>query len=275
VNKALLVGNGPKITEMTGKMTNQTQSVPPLAAPVVILSHPQMGENIGAAARSMRNFGLNEMWLIAPRDGWPNAKSTAMAAGAFAKMAPVRVFETIEEAVADLQQVYAVTARLRDMEKPVYSPDQAMKHIGVCLAEGGKAGLLFGAEASGLPNEEVANCNGIITYPVAMDFASLNLAQAVAVAAYAWQNCIQGPDLANLNPKPGVQEASRRELGGMLTQLRTELVRAGFFFPPEKEDLMMQNLQNMFGRGNLTSQEVQTFRGVIKALARGRGTDPR
>ncbi len=241
-------------------------------APVILLSHPQMGENIGAAARVMRNFGLRDLRLIAPRDGWPNEKSTALAAGAFQKMSPIRVFENTPLAISDMQMVFAVTARLRDMEKPVFSPKQAMAHMSDALASGALVGLLFGGEASGLSNEEVAACDGIITYPVHMEFASLNLAQAVGVASYAWQS-FYTEGAAGKTPISKEQSgiAQRSELEGMLRQLRQELTDAGFFYPPEKAHVMMQNLQNMFVRNQMTSQEIKTFRGVIKALAHGRG----
>ncbi|MBL4616748.1 MAG: RNA methyltransferase [Robiginitomaculum sp.] len=243
-----------------------------LLQPVIILSQPQMGENIGATARVMRNFGLLELRIISPRDGWPNEKSTAMAAGAFNLMKPVRVFEDVATAIADLQQVFAVTARRRDMEKPVLFPDKAMEKIHLTSNTGARSGLLFGAEASGLSNTEVGACDGILTYPVASDFGSLNLAQAVAVAAFAWRNSIdtQISDESE-NLAIGNALATKQELAGMLKHLEGELVSAGFFHPPEKAPVMMQNLQNLFSRAEPTAQEVRTLRGVIKALSAGRG----
>lgn len=241
-------------------------------APIVILSHPQMGENIGAAARVMRNFGLHELRLIAPRDGWPNEKATAMAAGAFAGMKPVRVFADTQTALGDLQQVFAVTARLRDMEKPVFHPSKAMDILSETQQNGGVTGLLFGAEASGLTNQEVSMCDGIVTYPIAADFSSLNLAQAIAVAAYAWTNASDG--LQPYEKKARSLDnplASKREIEGMLAHLEAELEAAGFFFPVEKQAVMMQNLGNLFARVHLSAQEVRTLRGVIKALSKGRG----
>ncbi|VAV95145.1 tRNA (cytidine(32)/uridine(32)-2'-O)-methyltransferase [hydrothermal vent metagenome] len=237
-------------------------------APVIILSHPQMGENIGAAARVMCNFGLHELRLIAPRDGWPNEKSTTLAAGAFAQMLPVRVFEDSKAAVADLQMVFAVSARIRDMEKPVFSPEQAIQKIKTSSAKPAKTGFLFGAESSGLDNAQVCLCDAVVTYPINADFHSLNLAQAVAVLAYAWRS--QGDD-ENLATGKDSAVASKAEMDGMLGQFCTELRNAGFFHPPEKEGLMMQNIQNMMIRCAPTVQEVRTFRGVIKALAKGRG----
>jgi len=241
-------------------------------APIIILSHPQMGENIGAAARVMRNFGLVELRLIAPRDGWPNENSTALAAGAFSQMEPVRVFESSLQAVADLQKVFAVTARMRDMEKPVLAPDRAANELYDIGVSGGRTGLLFGAEASGLSNGEVARCDAIVTYPVATDFCSLNLAQAVGVAAYAWRQCFEQKQKQKQQVRAlGNPLASKLEIDNMLKHLQTELSAAGFFYPVEKTVVMMQNLQNLYARTSLTSQEVRTLRGVIKALAKGRG----
>lgn len=249
------------------------QTDPSLSAPqnpVIILSHPQMGQNIGAAARVVRNFGLTEMRLIAPRDGWPNPDATAMAAGAFAQMQPVRVFDTANEALADLQYVLAVTARLRDMEKPVFGLADAMQKIGDMTRSGAHTGLLFGPEASGLDNREVVQCQGILTYDVDADFSSLNLAQAIGVAVSHWRT-FHVTDPANETRKSLSPLARGDELDGMIAHLQEELTNARFFYPPEKAELMMQNLRNMFMRADLTHQEVQTFRGVIKALSRFRG----
>ncbi|MCF6293571.1 MAG: RNA methyltransferase [Robiginitomaculum sp.] len=240
--------------------------------PVIILSQPQMGENIGATARVMRNFGLLELRIISPRDGWPNEKSTAMAAGAFNLMKPVRVFEDTATAIADLQQVFAVTARRRDMEKPVLSPDNAMEKIHAANYAGARSGLLFGPEASGLSNTEVTACDGILTYPVANDFGSLNLAQAVGVAAFAWRNSTDISGLyADENRAADNPLATKQELAAMLKHLEEELLQAEFFHPPEKAPVMMQNLQNLFARAEPTAQETRTLRGVIKALSHGRG----
>lgn len=238
--------------------------------PVIILSHPQLGQNIGAAARVVRNFGITEMRLIAPRDGWPNPDATAMAAGAFGKMEPVRVFDTAADAFTDLQYVLAVTARLRDMEKPVFGLSGAMGKINEMAAKGARTGLLFGPEASGLDNAEVALCQGILTYDVDAEFSSLNLAQAIGVAVSHWRTlCVSETTETQWQSESPL--ASSADLDGMMGHLQDELTRARFFYPPEKTELMMQNLRNMFMRADLTHQEVQTFRGVIKALARFRG----
>lgn len=240
------------------------------AEPVIILSHPQLGQNIGAAARVVRNFGLTKMRLIAPRDGWPNPDATAMAAGAFAQMQPVRVFETAAMAFADLQYVLAVTARLRDMEKPVFDLTGAMEKLSGKARSGARTGLLFGPEASGLDNAEVALCHGILTYDVDEEFSSLNLAMAIGIAVSQWRT-LRVTESGDEPQQVKSPLATGEEMSGMIGHLETELTNASFFYPPEKRELMMQNLRNMFMRADLTHQEVQTFRGVIKALSRMRG----
>ena len=230
----------------------------------VILVSPQMGENIGAAARVMGNFGLSDLRIVAPRDGWPNPAAETMSAGAFESgtVTPI-VFDTLDEAVADLSFLVATTARQRGMEKSVFHTGEAVTAL---KAHDGKNGVLFGAEKSGLPNEAIALCNAILTYPVNSGFASLNLAQAVGVFAHAWASNEAPPPAPGLNPA-----ASREALIGMMGHFEDELERAGFFFPPEKKDVMIQNLRNAFTRAGWTEQETRTFRGAVKALAIGRG----
>ncbi|MDQ7018099.1 MAG: RNA methyltransferase [Robiginitomaculum sp.] len=238
--------------------------------PAIILVRPQMGENIGAAARVMANFGLTDLRLVCPRDGWPNPKAQAMSAGAIKDTGPVRVYEDVAAAIADCSMILAVSARLRDMEKPVYGPVDGAAALRDHLRTGGGIGLLFGAESSGLNNADVALSDGLITYPVDRGFSSLNLAQAVAVFAYEWRlgrqegNNLLRPD--NLSPA-----ANKAELIGLFGHLESELDEAGFFFPPEKQTMMMRNIQNALTKARLTEQEVRTFRGVIRALAKGRG----
>ena len=222
-----------------------------------------MGENIGAAARVMGNFGLSDLRIVAPRDGWPNPAADTMSAGAFESAVTPRVFDRLEEAVTDLSFLMATTARQRGMEKQVLSTGPAVQAI---VSHPGKTGILFGAEKSGLPNEAVALCDAILTYPVNSAFASLNLAQAVGVFAHAWASADAPAEVTAVNPP-----ADRGELIGMMEHFETELDRAGFFFPPEKKDVMIQNLRSAFTRAGWTSQEARTFRGAIKALAIGRG----
>ena len=237
--------------------------------PSIILVSPQMGENIGAAARVMANFGMKDLRLVVPRDGWPNSAADTMSAGAFDWGVSVQVFETVEQAIADLSFVLATTARPRGMVKPVFDADTGVAEL---KKRAGAGGVLFGAERSGLPNEAVALSDAILTYPVDTTFSSLNLAQAVGVFAHAWG---MGDDKLNAQASDQFGDmappAKREDFDRMLNHLEDELERAGFFFPPEKKSVMMQNLTNALVRANWTQQEVQTFRGAVKALALGRG----
>ncbi|HOY77005.1 MAG TPA: RNA methyltransferase [Hyphomonadaceae bacterium] len=238
-----------------------------MSDPCFVLVAPQMGENIGAAARVMANFGLHDLRLVAPRDGWPNPAAETMSAGALPDVVTARVFDTVEAAIADCGIVFATTARPREMEKPVVDAAGAVAQMRATQA---RAAILFGAERAGLPNEAVALADAILSYPVHRGFASLNLAQAVALMAHAWA----ASEPANL-PDGFIDTvgapASREELVGMMEHFEEELDRAGFFFPDAKRAPITQNLRNAFTRAGWTAQEVSTFRGAIKALAVGRG----
>ncbi|WP_139792343.1 RNA methyltransferase [Henriciella litoralis] len=237
-------------------------------APVIILAEPQLGENIGSAARAMLNFGLTELRIAAPRDGWPNPAAEPLAAGAFDEGVEVTAFESVEAACADIGYLVAATARPRGMEKPVTNASGAVEWL---QGQARKTAVMFGNEAQGLSNNHVALCDAIMTYPVNKDFASLNLAQAVIVFAHAWGE-MQGQAGRFEGANAGVGEpASREDLIGMFEHFEYELDRAGYFYPPDKTPLMSRNLRNAFVRGQWTTQEVRTFRGAIKALALGRG----
>jgi tRNA/rRNA methyltransferase len=238
-----------------------------MTAPAFILVVPQMGENIGAAARVMANFGFADLRLVAPRDGWPNAAAETMSAGALPDVVTATVFETVEAAIADCSLVFATTARPRGMEKPVVGAGEAVARIRATPA---RAAILFGAERAGLPNEAVALSDAILSYPVNRAFASLNLAQAVALLAHALAEAdASGPPPAFADNVDA--PATREELVGMMEHFEQELDRAGFFHPEAKRAPMTQNLRNAFTRAGWTAQEVRTFRGAIKALALGRG----
>ena len=237
-------------------------------APIIILHQPQLGENIGSAARVMLNFGLPELRIVDPRDGWPNPAAEPLSAGAFEAGVKVSVFDTLEAAIGDLGTVLAATARPRGMEKQVTDAVGAVDLIG---ARGLKAGILFGGEAHGLPSEAVTMADAIMTYPVNPAFASLNLAQAVGVFCASW-GAGQGAIGRWAGEKAGVEPpAPKDDLIRMFEHLEDELDRAGYFYPPEKRDVMTSNIRNGFIRGDWTLQEVRTFRGAIKALALGRG----
>ncbi|RKQ95335.1 RNA methyltransferase [Maricaulis maris] len=234
--------------------------------PAFILHTPQLGENIGAAARVMGNFGLPELVIVDPRDGWPNDKAVTMSAGS-PVLGNARVEYRLGDAIHDRTRLYATTARPRGMEKPVMTAREAVSDMKAAIEAGETVGVMFGGEKSGLPNEAVNLADVIITLPVDRSFSSLNLAQAVAVIAYEWTAGEGAP--AEFEPVSDV--ATRQDLERMFEHFEYELDRAGFFHPPSKTPLMVQNLRNAFIRGRWTEQEVRTFRGAVKALALGRG----
>lgn len=234
--------------------------------PAVILCEPQLGENIGTAARAMANFGLWDLRLVRPRDGWPDEKAIATASRADHVIEQVRVFETLEAAIADLTLVYATTARSRDLQKAVIGPDEAGRRMAGHIAGGQKAGLLFGREKWGLLNEEVALADMIVTLPVEPAFASLNIAQAVLILAYEWR--LQSGQ-GQLPFGTGLAEtAPRSELVGLFEHLEGVLDQSGFFTTPEKKPSMVDNLRTALTRGNFSSQEIRTLRGVISSIDR-------
>lgn len=237
--------------------------------PAILLHSPQLGENIGAAARVMRNFGLKDLRLVAPRDGWPNPAAETMSAGAFEAGVTVRVCETLSEALAGISWLTAATARKRGVGKKVTDATGAAAQLQARTRGGlGQGAVMFGGEKSGLPNEAVALADEVMTYPVDPDFSSLNLAQAVGVFCASW-GALQE---VHVQPASTIDPpASRDELIGMFEHFEAELERAGYFYPPEKTPVMIDNLRAAFIRADWTAQEVRTFRGAIKALAIGRG----
>lgn len=238
------------------------------SAPAVILVNPQMGENIGSAARSMLNFGLTDLRLVAPRDGWPNPAAVTLAAGALSVVENAQVFETTEAAIADLNFVLSATARRRDIELPVMGVDGVGAKLRTFEAGGTRTGILFGPESSGLVNSDIALSDAILTYPVNPAFQSLNLAQAVNVFAFLYAAGEGVPDTFE-NPLSDV--APREDLTRLFDHLESELDAAGFFYPASKKELMRHNIRAPLTRARLTEQEVRTFRGIVKALSQGRG----
>lgn len=235
--------------------------------PAIILCEPQLGENIGSAARAMANFGLWDLRLVNPREGWPNEKAASLAAKADHVISRVQVFDTIEAAIADLSLVYATTARKRDMYKPVIGPDVAANRLRAHVGIGAKAGLLFGRERWGLNNEEVALSDAIVTLPVEAAFASLNIAQAVLVLAYEWRRAEGESAQLPFDSNFGVP-ATRAELVGLFEQLEEALDRAHFFSTDAKRPSMINNIRAMLSRGGFNEQEVRTLRGIVAALDR-------
>lgn len=240
--------------------------------PAIVLVRPQLGENIGKAARAMLNFGLTELRLVTPRDGWPNPDAGPSASGADIVLDNARVFETTEEAVADLNHVFASTVRGRDITFPVVTPGEAAKQIHETTARGARSGILFGPERSGLENEDVVLADTILTVPVNPEFGSLNLAQAVILIAYEWHNqkddtpAVQFPD--DSGPYEG--PATKEELISFLEYLEEELESRSYFFPAIRKDAMTKTLRAIFQNADLTSQEVRALWGVIKGLVRPR-----
>lgn len=247
--------------------TDSSIAIELLPTPAVILCEPQLGENIGTAARAMANFGFWDLRLVRPRDGWPNEKAIATASRADHVINQVRVFETLEEAIADLTLVYATTARLRGMQKDVIGPDEAASRLVAHIGGGQKAGLLFGREKWGLLNEEVALADMIVTLPVEPAFASLNIAQAVLILAYEWRR--QSGQAASLPFGSLLHEvAPRSQLVGLFEQLESTLDESGFFTSVEKRPGMIDNLRTALTRGQFSSQEIRTLRGVISSIDR-------
>lgn len=231
-------------------------------APTIILIEPQMGENIGAAARAMLNCGLTDLRIVNPRDGWPNERANAMSSGALEKMPPVQVFTSTEAAVADLQCVYATTARPRDMIKPVFTARGAADDIKARAEQ--KTGYLFGPERAGLSNDDVALAHAIVTIPMNPDFSSLNLGQGVLLCAYEWFQAMDGTPPLISSDEDAV--APHGELNELFGRLENELAEGGFFRTQELRPNVMRNLKNMLTRMNMTSQEARTFHGIITTL---------
>lgn len=234
--------------------------------PAIVLVQPQLGDNIGAAARAMMNCGLDDLRLVAPRDGWPNPRAWTMASGAEAILDAARLFDTVEAAVADLHWLAATTARSRGMAKPVLTARAAAAHIPTIA---GRAGVLFGPERTGLTNDHTALADAVLTVPLNPAHTSLNLAQAVLLVGYEWYQA--GVDAPPVQPLPeDSQPATRDQVFGLFAHLESELDACGFLASPEMRPVVVRNLRNLFHRAALTDQEVRTLRGVVKCLAHGR-----
>ncbi|MEC8035265.1 MAG: TrmJ/YjtD family RNA methyltransferase [Pseudomonadota bacterium] len=233
-------------------------------APVIVLVRPQLGENIGKAARAMLNFGLTEMRLVSPRDGWPNPDAGPAAAGADVVLDGAQVFETLADAVADCAHVYATTVRKRGVTKPVVTPEEAAREV---HGASGRSAFVFGPERSGLETDDVALARKILTVPINPEFGSLNLAQAVILCAYEWskQATLEQPTVTDLG-----EPAPQDELEGMIGQLETLLEGAGYFFPPDRAPATKRTLRNLLTKPGWNHLEVRTLRGVLSALGNPR-----
>src|ERR1700694_3384562 len=254
---------------MSGSGTDKTKSGFELAGPVVILVEPQLGENIGMAARAMGNFALTRLRIVNPRDGWPNVSAQRAAAGADHILDHVELFETVEQAVADCTLLFATTARAHDQAKPVVAPEVAAREIAAEITGGGTVGILFGRERYGLRNEEVALASRIVTFPVNPGFASLNLAQAVLLIGYEWFRLATEGGLPFAMPQRS-EPASQHQMQAFFDNLVRELDKVEFLRPKEKRETMLVNLRNIFARMEPTKQDMHTLHGVVMAIAEGR-----
>jgi tRNA/rRNA methyltransferase len=235
--------------------------------PAFVLVRPQMGENIGAAARAMWNFGLDRMRVVAPRDGWPNQSAVAMASGAGRLLDEARLSPDLADALGDSTFVYATTARPRDLTKPVMSPEAAMADARARIAQGQRVAVMFGPERAGLENDDIAKANAIVSVPVNPDFPSLNLAQCVLLMSYEWMR--QGGDVHHQTIEmAGTQWAEAREVEHLAAHYEDRLDEAGFFFPEHKAHSMRTNLRNMWSRMPLTRADVQMMHGVLRQMVR-------
>jgi len=241
--------------------------------PAVILVAPQLGENIGAAARAMLNFGLTDLRLVAPRDGWPSAAARASASGADSVIDAARVFPDTQSAVADCNRLFATTARPRYMVKPVMTPREAAPAMRAAVAAGRRVGVMFGGERAGLDNDDVARADTVVTAPLNPGFASLNLAQAVLLVAAEWWQAVPPPDDAG-GDADRPPEAPKALLFNLFEHLERELDAAAFFRVPEKRGSMVRTIRNLIARAAPTEAEVGLLHGIVTALS-GRRKDGR
>lgn len=239
-------------------MSGLEVSQPP---PAIVLVRPQLGENIGKAARAMLNFGLTDMRLVNPRDGWPNSSAKPAASGADVVLEAATVYESVAEAVADCGQVFATTVRKRGIPKPVISPADAAAAI---HDQPVRSAILFGPERAGLDAEDIALARAIVTVPINPEFSSINLAQAVILLAYEWSKCagLAVPTQAELIDPP----ASQADLDGLVAHLESALAPSGYFYPPDREPSTRRTLRSILTKPAWTAPEVQTLRGIVSAL---------
>ena len=254
---------------MPGAGTDKTKRWVQEPGPVVVLVEPQLGENIGSAARAMANFGLGRLRLVKPREPWPNPQAKKMASGADRILDEAVCYETLEEAISDCSLVLATTARSHDQVKPVIDAAEAAQVCAPRVAAGETVAILFGRERAGLENHEVGLADLIVTLPVNPAFASLNLGQAVVIVAYEWFKRSTGGALPFTTPDRS-PPANKQQLSAFFATLVRELERVEFFRPPEKRDTMQINLRNIFTRIAPTQQDIRTLHGVITSIAAGR-----
>ncbi|MBK5265733.1 MAG: TrmJ/YjtD family RNA methyltransferase [Alphaproteobacteria bacterium] len=264
VSTSLDARSNPTVKEQSSKSVGfePVENRPP--PPVIVLVRPQLGENIGKAARAMLNFGLTEMRLVTPRDGWPNPDAGPAAAGADIVLEQAQVFDSLADAVADCLHIYATTVRKRGVTKPVVTPEQAAREI---HTQPGRSAIVFGPERSGLETDDVAVARKILTVPINPEFGSLNLAQAVILCSYEWSKhqTLASPTMTEFDP-PALQE----ELNGFIETLETMLDKAGYYYPPDRTPVTKRTLRTLLTKPAWNSNEVRTLRGVLSALANPR-----
>jgi tRNA/rRNA methyltransferase len=246
--------------------------------PVVILCRPQMGENVGAAARAMLNFGLSELRLVSPSCGWPNAKAVVAASGAAEVLNGTRIFDSLNGALADLHHTFAATARPRGLDKDVTGPDEAAREARRLAAAGRRVGLVFGPERTGLTNDELLLADSIVSIPVNPGHASLNLAQAVLLCAYEWLRAGLAPGVDGAGEAPlesGREPATKSEVAGLVEHLVRELDEVDFFRSPDRRGSLVHAITVMLERRRLARPEVHLLRGIVKDLSGGRRARPR
>ena len=254
---------------MPGAGTDKTRNWIEAPGPIIVLVEPQLGENIGAAARVMANFGLGRLRLVKPRDGWPNIQARRAASGADRVLDEGELYDTLDAAIADCTLVLATTARAHDQAKPVISPEAAATLLAPHVAAGESVAVMFGRERYGLENDEVALADRIVTFPVNPAFASLNLAQAVAVIAYEWFKLACGGTLPFAMPQKS-SPAGKEQVQAFFAHLERQLDAIEYFRPLEKRATMLVNLRNIFARMQPTQQDIQTLHGIVVALTEGR-----
>ncbi|PWB81041.1 MAG: RNA methyltransferase [Methylocystaceae bacterium] len=263
---------------MTGAGTDHTKQKLE-GGPAIVLVRPQLAVNIGMCARAMANFGLSDLRLVSPREGWPRTGAYrkgayAAAAGAVHLLEGAKLFDSVEAAIADLTFVYAATARGRGQSKPVLTPDKALPTTAARMAAGERHGVLYGPERTGLDNDDVALADAILTFPVNPAYASLNLAQAVLLTGYEWFRAAHG-DAIPFDVTPRSPPASREMTLAFFDFLEEELDKRQFFRPATKKPVMSRNLRNMFHRMSLTEQDVRTLWGMVVRLVEGPRREPK
>lgn len=242
-----------------------------MADPLFVLIRPQMGENIGASARAMWNFGLGRMAVVAARDGWPNPRAVALASGAGRVLDAAIHHNDLAGAISNCTYVYATTARPRELSKPVLTPAQAMADAHARISGGENVAMMFGPERTGIENDDLARANAIISVPVNPAFPSLNLAQCVMLLAYEWRQIAgDGVQTAQIAPK---DIATHAEIEALAAHYESRLETAGFFFPKEKASGMKTNLRSLWSRMTLTRADVQMLHGMLRQLLRGKDQD--